>query len=293
MPTARLTDRAVLAVMGETAADFLQGLVTNDVTKLNPGTSTYAALLTPQGKIVTDFLIHAVEGGFLIDVPATAAPDLLKRLKLYRLRAPITLEDRSPTHAVFATFPPPSFTEEVAAQPAEGANPDPRLPALGARWIARIDPPPTLSSPVLTGEVPRTAGGWGQLADYHAHRLALGVPDSIDTENQFALDANMEELHGLDFRKGCYVGQEVTARMKHKAAPRRRLVRLVFDGPAPAPGARLTGPDGGEIGELKSALGQEGIASLRLDRAAAEPQLSADGIHAKIAHTSYDLPTIS
>lgn len=263
MPTARLTDRAVLAVMGETAADFLQGLVTNDVTKLNPGSSTYAALLTPQGKIVTDFLVHAVEGGFHLDVPAAQAADLLKRLKLYRLRAPVSLEDISATHAVFAAW------GEVAATPA-----DPRLHALGARWIAAPDS--------LTPDA--------TVADYTVHRLALGVPDSADTEGQFALDANFEELNGVDFRKGCYVGQEVTARMKHKAAPRRRLARIVFDGPAPAPGTRLTGPDGTEIGDLKSGHGHEALASIRLDRAASASQLSAGGLPAQIALMPYALP---
>ena len=276
MPIARLTDRAVLAVMGDTAADFLQGLVTNDVTKLNPGSGTYAALLTPQGKIITDFLVHAIEGGFHLDVPATHAADLLKRLKLYRLRAPVALEDLSATHAVFASFPPPSFTGEVAAKPTERANPDPRLHALGARWIA-----PAVS---LTPDA--------DLADYHIHRLALGVPDSADTEGQFALDANLEELHGLDFKKGCYVGQEVTARMKHKAAPRRRLARIVLDGPVPAPGTRLTDAGGTEIGDLRTGLGSVAIASVRLDRLAAGAGLSAGETPAQIAPVAYTLPPL-
>ncbi|MFT3811106.1 MAG: hypothetical protein QM698_14425 [Micropepsaceae bacterium] len=291
MPTARLTDRAVLAVMGETAADFLQGLVTNDVTKLNPGSGTYAALLTPQGKIVTDFLVHAAPGGFHLDAPATHAADLLKRLKLYRLRAPVTLEDLSPTHAVFAAWganPLPHPEEGALAPVSKDVPPDPRLHALGARWIAPIDPPP------FTGEVPpQGAEGADQaLAAYHAHRLALGVPDSADTEGQFALDANLEELHGLDFKKGCYVGQEVTARMKHKAAPRRRLARLVFDGPAPAPGTRLTGADGTEVGELKSGHGREAMASVRLNRITTTPQLSADGIPATVVHSELLQPAL-
>ncbi len=291
MPTARLTDRAVLAVMGETAADFLQGLVTNDVTKLNPGTSTYAALLTPQGKIVTDFMVHAVEGGFHLDVPASAAPDLLKRLKLYRLRAPVTLEDLSTTHAVFAAWDttPLPHPEEGAPAP---VSKDPRLQALGARWIAPYDPPP------FTGEGDREAvegAARDALSAYHAHRLALGVPDSADTEGQFALDANFEELHGVDFKKGCYVGQEVTARMKHKAAPRRRLAPVRIDGELPEKGTRLVNAESTEVGEIGSGLGYSAIASVRLDRLAAQEHLTFNqrvGGSISVIRPAYPLPAL-
>lgn len=265
MPVARLTDRTVLVVTGPEATAFLQGLVTSDVTKLTPGASAYAALLTPQGKIVTDFLVHAVPDGFHLDVPAAAAVDLLKRLKLYRLRAKIDLTDLTLTHAVFAAFDPPPFTGEGA----EGATPDPRLPALGHRWIAPLDSPPTTR--VVAAKPTEGASATAPLAAYHAHRLALGVPDSADTAGQFALDANLEDLHGLDFKKGCYVGQEVTARMKHKAAPRRRLAPVAATGDLPPPGTPLTAPDGTEIGQLVTGIGRRAIASIRLDRLAAAP----------------------
>jgi folate-binding protein YgfZ len=265
MPFTRLTDRAVLAVTGEGSTAFLQGLVTNDVAKTSPASSTYAALLTPQGKIVTDFLIHAAPDGYRLDVAAQHAADLLKRLKLYRLRAPVGLEDVSGTEAVFAAW------GETGGTP-----PDPRLHALGARWIAAIDSLTPDADP----------------AEYHTHRLSLGVPDSGDTEGQFALDANLEELHGLDFRKGCYVGQEVTARMKHKAAPRRRLARVLLDGPVPPPGTRLTDTTGTEIGEIRTGLGTGAIASIRLDRLAGAGQLQADGILAQVASLAYALPAL-
>jgi len=275
MPLARLTDRAVLAVTGDTAADFLHGLVTNDVIKLILGSSTYAALLTPQGKIVTDFLVHATSDGFHLDVAAAHAPDLLKRLKLYRLRAPITLEDISTTRAVFAAWDPsPPHPEEGASAP---VSKDPRFAALGRRWIG----------------APGSETPDADLADYHVHRLTLGIPDSADTEGQFALDANLEELHGLDFKKGCYVGQEVTARMKHKAAPRRRLARILLDGPAPAPGSRLTDSAGTEVGEFKTGLGTEALASIRLDRIVASNILISGDISARIAPAAYDLPPLT
>ena len=251
MPQTQLTDRAVLAVTGQGAGAFLQGLVTNDLAKVNPGSSAYAALLTAQGKIIADFLIHAAPDGYWLDVAAAHADDLLRRLKLYRLRAPIGLEDISATHAVFA-----AWGETIAAPT------DPRLEALGARWIAPIEPPLTSNAPAQPAE----ATGPDHLPAYHANRLTLGVPDSADTEGQFALDANMEELHGLDFRKGCYVGQEVTARMKHKAAPRRRLVLVQGAGELPPPGTRLKSPEGVEVGELATGSGGRAMASLRIDR---------------------------
>ena len=280
MPVARLTDRAVLAVTGPEAAPFLQGLVTNDVTKVSPGSSAYAALLTPQGKIITDFIVHAAPDGLHLDVPATHAADLLKRLKLYRLRAKIGLDDISQAYAVYAFFPPMSSPGEVAAKPAEGPPPDPRLPALGGRWVAPAD-----------SVTPDAA-----LADWHRHRLALGVPDSADTEGQFALDANLEELHGLDFKKGCYVGQEVTARMKHKAAPRRRLVPVAFEGDLPPPGTRLTDAAGAEIGELKAGWDRIAVLSVRLAAltplAQSQPVL-ADGAPARIKRPAYPLPPLA
>ncbi len=285
MPLARLTDRAVLAVTGPEAAPFLQGLVTNDVTKVNPGSSTYAALLTPQGKIVSDFIVHAAPDGLWLDVPATHAADLLKRLKLYRLRAKIGLEDLSPTHAVYAAWPatPLPHPEEGAQAPVSKDAPDPRLPALGHRWIAPIDAPPQDADD-------------DALAAWHRHRLALGVPDSADTEGQFALDANLEELHGLDFKKGCYVGQEVTARMKHKAAPRRRLAPVVFEGDLPPPGTRLTGPDGTEIGELRTGMDRNSVLSIRLT--ALNPlikgqPLLANGVRAQLKSPAYPLPALA
>lgn len=250
MPQAQLTDRAVLAVTGPGATAFLQGLVTNEVTKVNPGSSAYAALLTPQGKIVTDFLIHAAPDGYRLDVAAAHAPDLLKRLKLYRLRAPVGLDDVSAAEAVFAAW--------GEAAPAAAAK-DPRLDALGGRWIAAPD--------TLTAD----AG----LAGYHAHRLALGVPDSADTAGQFALDANLEELHGVDFRKGCYVGQEIVARMEHRGTARKRMIQVTGSSSLPAAGTPVMAGEQ-QLGTLGSSTGNQGLALLRLDKVKAALDNDAD-----------------
>ena len=276
MPTARLTDRAVLAIGGPGAEAFLQGLITNAVAPPRPGWSAYAALLTPQGKVQFDFLLHGDTDGYLIDVAAARAEDLLKRLKLYRLRAPVTLDPR-PDLAAFATWETTTVRhpEEGAPAPVSKDAPplDPRLPALGQRWIAAED----------------SIAPDADLAAYTLHRLALGVPDTADVENEFALDANFEELHGVDFRKGCFVGQEVTARMKHKAQPRRRIVPLAVDAVIP-PGAKLTAAGGLEIGEVTSSAGGLALASVRIDRLRDAAALTVEGKPATVRDGVYALP---
>lgn len=270
MPTAQLTDRAVLAVSGPDAAALLQGLVTSSLTRLTAATPVYAALLTPQGKVQADFVLFSDgAGGFLVDVAAAGADDLLKRLKLYRLRAAVALDPRPDLH-VFA-----SWETGAPAHPGDAAPDtpplDPRLPALGRRWIAAA------------------AGTDADLAAYTLHRLALGVPDTADVLGEFLLDANFEELNGVDFRKGCFVGQEVTARMKHKAQPRRRILPLTVEGDVRR-GARLTDANGLEIGEVTSSAGGNALASIRLDRLREAGMLIAGDKPAALRPAAYALP---
>lgn len=274
MPIARLADRAVLQVSGPDAKNFLQGLVTNDVERVMPGRAIYAALLAPQGKILFDFLIAERDGAFLLDASAGQSEELLKRLRMYKLRAPIELALR-PDLAVFAIWEKSGALE----QPGEWTSfRDPRLPALGWRVIAPSD------HPFLT------ANAKGDSGAYADHRLALGVPDSADVVGEFLLDANGEELNGVDFRKGCYVGQEVTARMKHKAQPRRRLVPVVVDGDTLPPGTKLVDDTGREIGKFAGGQGSRAMASVRLDRLKDATALSAGGRHARIESAAYSLP---
>lgn len=262
MPIARLDDRAVIAVTGKDAKTFLQGLITNDIEKAAP--SLYAALLTPQGKILFDFMVTAKDGGYLIDAATAHADELAKRLKLYKLRAAVDLAAR-PDLAVFAAW----GGDAPADRPA-----DPRLEALGRRWIAPSD----------------AAATNAEVAAYHRHRLALGVPDSADVAGEFLLDANGEELHAVDFRKGCFVGQEVTARMKHKAQPRRRLVPVMSERDLPEAGTRLLKTDGVEAGELASGAGQLALASLRIDRVAPGDRLAAGPLVLSVGEAAYPLP---
>lgn len=232
-----LNDRTVLGVAGDTARAFLQGLITNDMARCAPGRPIYAALLTPQGKILFDFLVFERDGTFLLDCAAASAEDLLKRLTMYRLRAKIDLKRRDDL-AVAVVWDGTMLD----------APDDPRLSALGKRTIVKRD-------------------GGPQAVRYHTHRLSLGVPDSADMppDTLFPLDMGFEELHGVSFKKGCFVGQEVTARMKHRGTARRRMLIADFVGALPAPGTPLIA-DGKELGTLATGLDRRALALVRLDR---------------------------
>lgn len=258
-PTTVLPDRAIVEVVGPDAATFLQGLITNDIAKAAGGNAIYAALLTPQGKIIYDFLIAPVEGGFLLDCAKTTAADLTARLKKYKLRAKVTIAERA------------DLTVIAASESLANAFPDPRLATLGFR-VAQAN---------------TTVGS--NAAAYHAHRIALGVPDSSDIplETFFPLDCNFEELHGVDFAKGCYVGQELTARMKHRATARRRILP-VSGQPLPPPGTLLT-LGATEIGDMMGSINGHGLAIVRLDRLGDATEASAGAAPVRIGRPSYNL----
>jgi folate-binding protein YgfZ len=231
-----LPDRAVLRIAGVDSRPFLQGLLTNDVETLAPGRAIYAGLLSPQGKALFDMILHADGGDVLIDVAAARADALARRLSMYKLRKAVTI---TPTSLVVIA----SWGDDAADHPA-----DPRLAALGARWIAESGP---------------EDGG-----AYTAHRLALGVPDSADIgEDQLLwLETGADLLNGVSFTKGCYVGQENTARMHHRDKVRRRLVPLQLGGD-PGDAVDVTDNAGRSVGTLRSRHGDTAIAHLRLEAA--------------------------
>ena len=238
------TDRAVLRVAGENARDFLQGLVTNDVRGLDRG-AVYAALLSPQGKYLFDFFLVPDGDDVLVDVKADRADALAQRLGMYRLRANVTVEPVGVAVAVGTGAPPP------------GALADPRDPALG--WRAYGADPAVL----LAGIAPLDPD------EREAERVARAVPETgieLVADESYILEMGFERLHGVDFRKGCYVGQEVTARMKHKTELRKGLVRVRIDGPPPPPGTEIHAGDR-SAGILLSTAGGQGLAYLRFDRA--------------------------
>ena len=262
MQPCRLDDRAVISLAGPEARPFLQNLVSNDVEKLAPGRGLYAALLSPQGKIGFDFFLVEGDGAILLDVATDARDALLKKLKLYRLRAKVEIEARD-EHGIYAalgTHHPPTRPTPYSARAVTFA--DPRLAGLPARSI---------------GAVAEMPAGMPGAATYHALRLELGVPEGGDFgfEKIFALDGGLDELHAISFEKGCYVGQELTARMKHRATSRKRPVPVMGAGDLPLPGTAVT--QGSEIGEIIAAHGARGFASVRLDKwDAAQPAQSGD-----------------
>ena len=256
-----LHDRAVLGVSGLEAGTFLDNLITVNVSALPLHGARFGALLTPQGKIIVDFFIIRIEDGFLIDCPRMLAADLLKKLTLYRLRAQIVLTDETEQWAIRGgwneTTPPQgiSFT-------------DPRLAALGWRALVARDEH-------IQGEAAR--------ADYDAHRIGLGVPmggRDFVYGDAFPHEALMDCLNGIDFKKGCYVGQEVVSRMEHRSTARTRCVPVTFiDGDSPLEGTEAFAGERviGMIGSVAS--GGHAIARLRLDRVA-EAQNSDEKLHA-------------
>jgi folate-binding protein YgfZ len=251
--TALLKDRGVVRVSGEDATTFLQGLLTNDVERLRPGEARYAALLSPQGKILFDVLVvrvpAATGAAFLIDCAAAQASDLARRLGFYKLRARVAIADESADHAVVA-----GWGGEPENAPGGIYYEDPREPKLGWRAILPRD------RAVAVGET--------SVDSYEALRIAAGVPKGgVDFVygDAFPHDANLDLLHGVDFDKGCFVGQEVVSRMKHRGTARKRVARIKVAGAAPPPGTPIL--DGElTVGTLGSSSGSEALALVRSDR---------------------------
>ena len=271
-----LAHRGIVEVKGPDALGFVQGLVTNDVEGAADGRAVYAALLTPQGKIVIDFIIVPVAGGYWLDCPASNAADLAARLKKYKLRAKVEIADRASELAVAVLDEGKPIDEGVVVYA------DPRLAALGWRAIGRRN---------NLEEMVRAAGyRVAPPVDYELRRVTLGVPDSVDIppETAFPLDCNFEELHGVDFKKGCYVGQELTARMKHRATARKRFLPISADVELPPAGTSVT-LGGAPIGELKSSVDRQGLALIRLDRVGEAKEAHADGVIIRIGVPAYPL----
>jgi len=260
MKAAFLPDRGVVKITGETARDFLNGLITTDMTRLQPGLGRFGALLTPQGKIMIDFLITEAPaghgGGFLIDCPKVLAQTLADKLGFYRLRAKVGIENLSDSLGVLA-----AWDGDAALKP-DLTFTDPRNASLGLRILVPAELAPKAASLIGAEMVDSSA--------YEAHRIASGVPrGGLDFiyGDAFPHETNMDRLHGVDFDKGCYVGQEVVSRMQHRGTARTRTVRIILDGPAPEPGATILAGDK-PVGTIGSAAGRNGLALLRIDRVA-------------------------
>jgi folate-binding protein YgfZ len=241
----------LLEVAGEERASFLQGLVTNDVEGLGSGEACFAGLLSPQGKILFDFFAAGTCGTILLDCPAALAADLLKRLSFYKLRAKVTLADITGRGRVAAAWG--EGAEALLKACASIVFRDPRLPALGFRGI--VDEGRAASFPASAG-------------DYEAMRIAAAVPEGgkdYAYGDAFPHEACFDQLNGVNFKKGCYVGQEVVSRMQHRGTARTRVLAVSADAPLPAGGADILA-EGFAVGRLGSVAGARGIALARLDR---------------------------
>ena len=242
---ARLAERSVLAVAGEDRSAFLQGLVSNDVAEVTPGRAVWAALLTPNGRWLADFFILADAGRLLLDCEQAQMAAVLARLQRYRLRADVSIADASAEFSVYAAW---SGVPQVGA--GVTAAPDPRLPEAGWRVLS-------------TAPISPNAG----FEQWDMHRLALGLPDGsrdLESERTLLLEAGFDELGGVSWSKGCYMGQELTARTRYRGLIRRRLVPVSVRGPLPAPGAPVLAA-GVVRGAMRSGRGDRGLASLRVD----------------------------
>jgi folate-binding protein YgfZ len=242
---AQIPARGVIAVSGEDRVAFLQGLVSNDVALVGPGRAVWAALLTPQGKWLADFFILADGERFLFDCERAQAADLVRRLSRFRLRSKVAVTDVSDAFSVFAAWDGP-----VESGFGPFAYPDPRLPAAGTRIVSGTTMPTNEDADA-----------------YDAHRLALGLPDGsrdLEAEKSVLLEAGFDRLNGVSWTKGCYMGQELTARTHYRGLVKRRLVPVEIAGDASAPGTPVT-RDGAEVGTMRSSRGAFGLALLRLD----------------------------
>ena len=283
MQAALLPDRGVVKVVGDDARRFLNGLVTTDMAKVTPANARFTAVLTPQGKIIVDFMIAEAPtedgGGFFLDCPRALASTLVEKLNFYKLRAKVVIEDLSETLGVLAIWGGHAATEYGLCYS------DPRLPALGLRCML---------PPHLAGKAAADLGA--QFVDasvYEAHRIALGVPrGGLDFVYgaTFPHEADMDQLNGVDFDKGCYVGQEVVSRVEHRASARSRVVPIAYDEFAPTSGLPIMAGEK-QVGTLGSTAKGRGLALMRLDRIAdalaAKTTLEAGGVTVRAVKPSW------
>jgi folate-binding protein YgfZ len=278
MKAALLPDRGVMKVVGDDARKFLHGLVTADILDLRPGTARFCALLTPQGKIIADFFVteapQADGGGFFLDCPRALATTLLDKLNLYKLRAKILIEDLGEVLGVLAAWDGTDHTTKQGPTKQGLCYADARLPALGLRVMIAPHRGPAAASEL--------GAALASAEDYEAHRIALGVPrGGVDFAygDAFPHEADMDQLGGVDFAKGCYIGQEVVSRIEHRGIARTRAVALRYDGARPENGAPITAGER-QVGTMGSAADGRGIALVRLDRVAEAEQapVAAGGI---------------
>jgi folate-binding protein YgfZ len=281
--------RSVIAIAGEDRADFLQGLISNDTRRIGDATAIYAALLTPQGKFAYDLMLVGHADRYLVDAESARRADLLKRLKLFKLRSKVTLDDLDADFVVVNLFGGDALqrlglaTEPGAARALGNGLvfTDPRLAALGARaFLPRATAEQTLLD---LGFTAATTGEFQRL------RFSLGVPEGshdLIPDKSILLESGVDELNGVDWQKGCYMGQELTARTKYRGLVRKRLLPVSIKGAVLAPGTILTA-DGKEVGEIRTAEADRGLALIRLEHLGI---LTGKGVEVDGTHVTATVP---
>ena len=266
---AHLTDRGIISISGPDSRDFLQGLISNDITQVSSSKAIYAALLTPQGKYLFDFFISQLGEKLLIECEKNRINDLIKRLQLYKLRANTDLLNETEDYSILAFWGDGvneamglnKMVQGYAKEKSGGVQMiDPRLEAAGGRVILPINS--------LEIEIKLIGAKPASLFDYDLHRLKLGLPNAssdLVIDKALLIESGFDELNGIDWNKGCYMGQELTARTKYRGLVKKRLVLVTIEGATPAPGTPIMVGDK-NVGEMRSSNGNNGIALLRLDQ---------------------------
>ncbi len=263
-----LTNRGIISVTGSDSRDFLQGIISNDITLVSPNKTIYAALLTPQGKYLFDFFISQSGEKLLIECEKDRVPDLMKRLRIYKLRANADLVDETETYSIFAIWGDDAaqatglHNERGLAHEISGGTQfiDPRLNTAGVRSVLPIE--------VAEAQLQSLAAEPASASDYDLHRLKLGLPDAsrdLVVDKAILIESGFDELNGVDWNKGCYMGQELTARTKYRGLVKKRLISVFIEGAAPEPGTPIMVGDK-NAGEMRSSNAGHGIALLRLDQ---------------------------
>ena len=263
-----LTNRGIISVTGSNSRDFLQGIISNDITLVSPNKTIYAALLTPQGKYLFDFFISQSGEKLLIECEKDRVPDLMKRLRIYKLRANADLVDETETYSIFAIWGDDAaqatglHNERGLAHEISGGTQfiDPRLNTAGVRSVLPIE--------VAEAQLQSLAAEPASASDYDLHRLKLGLPDAsrdLVVDKAILIESGFDELNGVDWNKGCYMGQELTARTKYRGLVKKRLISVLIEGAAPEPGTPIMVGDK-NAGEMRSSNAGHGIALLRLDQ---------------------------
>lgn len=264
----KIPKRGVIALEGKDANDFLQGIITNDISQVSPSHSIYGALLTPQGSFLHDFLIVQHDGTLLLDCDADSLPDLVRLLGMYRLRADVSIDDQRDRWQVLALLPASGAPGAARNWRGGVAFTDPRHAGLGDRALL----------PVETGWEDLPGQRQGTPDEYTVLRIGLGVPDGAEDlvhGRTKPLEGGLDDLNGVSFDKGCFVGQEVTARMKHRDLVRKRMVPVAFEGPPPPPGTPISNGQS-VVGEIRSGTRDLAMAMLRLDQMDSERLQAGD-----------------